>query len=68
MILAMKDFDCILWIDILTAYRAIVEFYQKLVQFHLVEGDNLYFYCKGVRPPMPLVFALKHFLLFGVML
>ncbi|XP_073120542.1 uncharacterized protein [Henckelia pumila] len=59
MILAIEDFDCILDIDVLTSYRAIVDCYQKFVQFCLVEGGIWFFYGGGARPLMPLVSALK---------
>ncbi|XP_073133893.1 uncharacterized protein [Henckelia pumila] len=44
MVLAMKDFDCIIGIDLLTTYRAIVDCYQRFVQFRLEDGDMGYFY------------------------
>ncbi|XP_073153442.1 uncharacterized protein [Henckelia pumila] len=59
MILAMEDFDCILGVDILTSYRATVDFYQKIVHFHPVEGDSWFLYGEGARPLMPLVSALR---------
>ncbi|XP_073137114.1 uncharacterized protein [Henckelia pumila] len=59
MILAMKDFGCILGIDILTSYRATVDCYQNIVQFRPVEGDSWFLYGEGARLPMPLVSALK---------
>ncbi|XP_073138997.1 uncharacterized protein [Henckelia pumila] len=59
MILAMKDFDYILGIDILTSYRATVDCYQNIVQFRLVKGDSWFFYGKGAQPPMPLVSARR---------
>ncbi|XP_073133710.1 uncharacterized protein [Henckelia pumila] len=55
MVLAMEDFDCILVIDMLTTYRALVDCYQRLVQFYPVGGDSWFFYGEGVRPPMPLL-------------
>ncbi|XP_073137422.1 uncharacterized protein [Henckelia pumila] len=55
----MSDFDCILGIDMLTLYHAIVDFYQILVQFHQDEGYCWYFYGERARPSMPLVSALK---------
>ncbi|XP_073138418.1 uncharacterized protein [Henckelia pumila] len=61
MILAMEDFDCILGIDILTSYRATMDFYQKIFQFRSVEGDSWFFYGEGVRPLMLLVSALRAF-------
>ncbi|XP_073138472.1 uncharacterized protein [Henckelia pumila] len=59
MILAMEAFDCIVGIDLLTTYRAIVDCYQRFVQFHPENGEACYFYGEGSRPPMPVVFALK---------
>ncbi|XP_073120507.1 uncharacterized protein [Henckelia pumila] len=55
----MEDFDCILGIDILISYRAMVDCYQKIVQFHPVEGDSWFFYGEGARLLMPLVSALR---------
>ncbi|XP_073129371.1 uncharacterized protein [Henckelia pumila] len=55
MVLAMEDFNCILEIDMLNIYRAYVDCYQRLVQFHSVGGDSWFFYGEGARPPIPLV-------------
>ncbi|XP_073136980.1 uncharacterized protein [Henckelia pumila] len=55
----MEDFDCIIEIDLLTTYRAILDCYQRFVQFRPEDGEARYFYGEGVRPPMPVVFALK---------
>ncbi|XP_073120659.1 uncharacterized protein [Henckelia pumila] len=58
-VLTMEDFDCTLGIDMLTTYRASVDCYQWLVQFHPVGGDKWFFYSEGARPPMPLILALR---------
>ncbi|XP_073120070.1 uncharacterized protein [Henckelia pumila] len=55
----MEDFDCILGIDILTTYRDLVEFYQKMVRFHPVGDDSWFFYGEGARPQMPLISFLR---------
>lgn len=44
MSLAIEYLDCILGIDMLTSYRATVDFYQWIVRFRLVEGDNWFLY------------------------
>ncbi|XP_073131432.1 uncharacterized protein [Henckelia pumila] len=59
MVLAMEDFDFILGIDILTYYRATLDFYQKIFQFRLVEGNSWFFYGEGERTLMPLVSSLR---------
>ncbi|XP_073139100.1 uncharacterized protein [Henckelia pumila] len=57
MILAIEDFDCILGTDVLTSYRATVDYYPKIVQFRSIEGDIWFFYGEVSRPLMPLVSA-----------
>ncbi|XP_073137062.1 uncharacterized protein [Henckelia pumila] len=47
--------------DLLTAYRATMDCYQKILQFLPVEGDSWFFYGEGVQPLMPLVSNLKAF-------
>ncbi|XP_073133512.1 uncharacterized protein [Henckelia pumila] len=59
MILSMEDFDCILVIDVLNTYRASLYCYQRLVWFHPIGDDSCFFYGEGVRPPIPLVSALR---------
>ncbi|XP_073133596.1 uncharacterized protein [Henckelia pumila] len=59
MILALEDFDCTLEIDMLTTYRASVDYYQKLVRFHPVGDDSWFFYGEGARPQMPLVSSMR---------
>ncbi|XP_073153067.1 uncharacterized protein [Henckelia pumila] len=44
MILAMEDFDYIIGIDLMTTYRAIVDCYQRFVQFRPEDGEAWYFY------------------------
>ncbi|XP_073121686.1 uncharacterized protein [Henckelia pumila] len=55
----MDDFDCIIGINLLTTYRAVVDCYQQLVQFLPEDGDVWYLYGEGARPPIPVVSALK---------
>ncbi|XP_073120767.1 uncharacterized protein [Henckelia pumila] len=47
MILAMEDFDCIVGIDLFTSYRATVDRYHKIVQFHPAKGNSWFFYGEG---------------------
>ncbi|XP_073041886.1 uncharacterized protein [Primulina eburnea] len=59
MILAMEDFECIMGIDLLTKYRATVDFYQRLFHFRPEGDENWFFFGEGARPPMPVVSAVK---------
>ncbi|XP_073138444.1 uncharacterized protein [Henckelia pumila] len=61
MVLVMDDFECIIRIDLLTSYRAIVDCYQRFVQFRPEDGDVWYFYGEEARPLMLIVCALRAF-------
>ncbi|XP_073031187.1 uncharacterized protein [Primulina eburnea] len=53
-VLEMFDFDCILGIDMLTRYKATVDFFQKIVKFRPDMTDHWTFYGKGSRAKIPL--------------
>ncbi|XP_073121080.1 uncharacterized protein [Henckelia pumila] len=59
MVIAIDDYDRIIGIDLLTTYRAIVDCYQRFVQFRPEDGEAWYFYGEGARPPTPVIYALK---------
>ncbi|XP_073019364.1 uncharacterized protein [Primulina eburnea] len=60
-ILEMTDFDCIVGINVLRRYCAIVDCYQRVVYFYTDEKEHWTFYGKGSRPRVPLVYAIRMF-------
>ncbi|XP_073135163.1 uncharacterized protein [Henckelia pumila] len=58
-VLGLSDFDCIIGIDMLTKYRAIVDCFQKVARFRPEMAGEWKFYGKGSRAKIPLISVLS---------
>ncbi|XP_073133418.1 uncharacterized protein [Henckelia pumila] len=58
-VLGLSDFGCIIDIDMLTKYSAIVDCFQKVVRFRLGMADEWKFYGKGSRARISLISVLS---------
>ncbi|XP_073034915.1 uncharacterized protein [Primulina eburnea] len=64
--LAISDFDCILGMDILTNYRAIVDCFHGVVRFRPYYGSKWNFYGYDSQSRIPLVSAMEMFRLLSI--
>lgn len=58
-VLEISNFDCIFGIDMLTRYKATIDFFHKIVRFRPDMIDHWTFYGKGSRSKIPLLFVLS---------
>ncbi|XP_073120235.1 uncharacterized protein [Henckelia pumila] len=67
-VLGLSDFDCIIGIDVLTKYRATVDFFHKVVMFRPKMDKYWKFYGNGSRAKIPLIsiFSMTHLLQRGI--